>query len=188
MSCKVTAVTEEMSPYLPRRQPYGMSDAHSSLGFEKRSLGCQGHRGQRADEGVCECPVTPSSLTLSHPVDCSPPGSPAHRLSQARILEWAAISSFRGFSRPRDWTCVSCIGWRILYHCAIKEAWWWGTGGQIWAFLKGKNGYISFYLFIFNLQSCIGFAIHWHESATGVHEFPIVNPPPTTLKWRNFYV
>ena len=69
MACKVTAVTEEMSPYLPRRQPYGMSDAHSSLGFEKRSLGCQGHEGQRADEGVHECSVTPLSLTLCHPMD-----------------------------------------------------------------------------------------------------------------------
>ena len=37
---------------------------------------------------------------------------------------------------------------------------------------------IIIYLFIFNftLQYCIGFAIHWHESAMGVHEFSILNP------------
>ena len=37
------------------------------------------------------------------------------------------------------------------------------------------------FLLYFTLQYCIGFAIHWHESATGVHEFPNVNPlsPPT---------
>ena len=31
------------------------------------------------------------------PVDCSPPGSSVHGISQARILEWVAISFSRGF-------------------------------------------------------------------------------------------
>ena len=36
------------------------------------------------------------------------------------------------------------------------------------------------FLLYFTLQYCIGFAIHWHESTTSVHEFPNMNPPPTS--------
>ena len=39
-----------------------------------------------------------------------------HWTSQARILEWAAFSSSRGFSPTGDQTCVSCVGRQILYH------------------------------------------------------------------------
>ena len=42
-------------------------------------------------------------------MDYSPPGSSVHGISQARILEWVAISFSRGFSHPRDWAQVSCI-------------------------------------------------------------------------------
>ena len=54
------------------------------------------------------------------PVDCRPPGLSVHEIFQPRILEWVAISSFKGYSWPRDGTHVSCtsyIGSRVLYHC-----------------------------------------------------------------------
>jgi len=56
---------------------------------------------------------------LGDPMHCIPPGSSVHGILQARILEWVAISSSRGSSQPRDWTCISyvcCIGRWILYH------------------------------------------------------------------------
>ena len=59
------------------------------------------------------------------PLDCSPPGSSVHGISQVRILEWVAISFSRGSSWPRDWTWVSyisCIGKQILYHRVTWEA------------------------------------------------------------------
>ena len=37
-------------------------------------------------------------------IDCSLPVSSVHGISQARILEWVAISFSRGFSQPRDRT------------------------------------------------------------------------------------
>ena len=45
-----------------------------------------------------------SCLTLGDPMDCSPPGSSVHGILQVRILEWVAMPSSRGTSRPRDWT------------------------------------------------------------------------------------
>ena len=41
-----------------------------------------------------------SCLNLCDPMDYSPPGSSVHGISQARILEWVAISSSKGSSWP----------------------------------------------------------------------------------------
>ena len=47
--------------------------------------------------------------TLCDPMDCSLPAFSIHRIFQARVLEWVAISFSRGSSWPRDWTQVSRI-------------------------------------------------------------------------------
>ena len=39
-----------------------------------------------------ESEVNQSCLTLSDPMDCSPPGSSIHGVFQARVLEWGAIA------------------------------------------------------------------------------------------------
>ena len=55
-------------------------------------------------------------------IDCNPPGFSVHGISQARTLDWVAISFSRGSSRPRDQTHLSCIGrWILFYHWATKE-------------------------------------------------------------------
>ena len=47
-----------------------------------------------------ECSVAQSCPILCGPVDCSPPDSSVHGIFQAGILEWDAISFFRGSSNP----------------------------------------------------------------------------------------
>ena len=62
--------------------------------------------------------VTKLCPSLYYPMDCSLPDSSVRGISQARILEWVAISSSRGSSPPRDptYVSVSCIGRQVLYH------------------------------------------------------------------------
>ena len=49
-----------------------------------------------------ESEVTQSYPTLSDPMDCSLPGSSAHGIFQARVVEWGAIA----FSRVTYWVTL----------------------------------------------------------------------------------
>ena len=46
--------------------------------------------------------ITAGCPTLCGPMDCTLPGSSVHGISQARMLEWVAISFSRGSPPPRD--------------------------------------------------------------------------------------
>ena len=61
------------------------------------------------------------SIVSNNPMDWSPLGFSTHGICQARILEWVAISSSRGYSKPRDGTRVSCIAGRFFTAQATRE-------------------------------------------------------------------
>ena len=66
----------------------------------QNSSWCQSHVKYK----IVLCCWVQSCLILRDPMDCSPPGSSIHGILQARILEWVAISSSRGYSQTKDWT------------------------------------------------------------------------------------
>ena len=50
-----------------------------------------------------------SCMTLCDTMDGGPPGSSAHGIFQARILEWVIVAFSKGSSQPEDRTQVSHI-------------------------------------------------------------------------------
>ena len=61
---------------------------------------------------------------ICDPIDCRPPGSSVHGISQVRILGWVAISFSRRSSWPRDRIHIYCISRQILYHLGTREVPW----------------------------------------------------------------
>jgi len=76
------------------------------------------YQGKR---GKVKMLVAQSCPTLCDLMEGSPPGSSVHGISQARILEWVAISSFRGFSQPRNQIQVSHIAGVFFTSWATRE-------------------------------------------------------------------
>ena len=71
----------------------------------------------------CCCLVAKLWPTLCNPKNCGPSGSSVHGISQARILEWVAISFSKGSSQPRGQTQVSCIAGRLFTSLASRDVW-----------------------------------------------------------------
>ena len=68
-----------------------------------------------------ESEVSQSCLTLWDPMDCGLPGFSLYGIFQVRVLEWVAMPSSRGSSRPGDQTQVSCIVGRCFTVWATRE-------------------------------------------------------------------
>ena len=69
----------------PTRLPHPLDSPGKNTG-----VGC--HFLLQCMKVKTESEVTQSCLTLSDPMDCSPPGSSIRGIFQARVLEWGAIA------------------------------------------------------------------------------------------------
>ena len=112
-------------PKVDRRSQTAPEGKASQRGRHHSADGIWARAGRRRGSGLLlprDCPphavLTAHSLrscpSLCGPMDCSPPGSSVPGALQARVLEWIAIPSFRGSSRPRDQTCNCCLAGKFF--------------------------------------------------------------------------
>ena len=105
-------MSDSVQPH--RRQPTRLPRPWDSLG-KNTGLGC--HFLLQCMKVKSESEVAQSCPTLSDPINCSLPGSSAHGIFQARVLEWVAIA----FSSAKLHQCPNTRGHYRLGSSSINH-------------------------------------------------------------------
>ena len=95
----------------------------------------RGQKRVRWLDGITDSTYMKVKVAQSCPTFCNPKDYTAHRILQARILEWVAFPFSRGSSEPRDQTQVSCIAADSLPAEPQGKAQWtwvWVNSGRFW--------------------------------------------------------
>ena len=112
-------------------------------------------------------------------MNCGPPGSSVHGISQARILEWIAMPSSWGSSRPRNQThisFVSCTGKQILYHWATRGLFTSGPAGTLyhWATREAITVKGPVICHVFSLLRPLNMLSLWLKTTLSPNESPLL--------------
>ena len=122
------------------------------------------------------------------PMDCALPGSSVHGISQARMLEWVAISFFRESSQPRDWTWVSCIISCIADRIFTAEL----PGKTIIKMSRGKfqhHKLFKYLIWLNNVSDCFPKWLYKSIFIPAIYEDSSIPGRSCDLcsKWRHFW-
>ena len=108
-----------------RRQPTRL---HGHWDYPSKNTGVGCHFLPQCIKVKSESEVAQSCLTISNPMDCSPPGSSIYGIFQARVLEWGAIA----FSHINYWDSLNKQITQVLHDLLLKYGPWTSSTGITW--------------------------------------------------------
>ena len=105
--------------------------------------------------------------------------------SKCLLILWLQSPSVVIFGAQENKFC-HCFQWFSIY----LQTWSDGTGCHDLSFLNAEFFFLILILIGGSLHYniVVVFAIRWHESAMGIHLFPILNPPLTSLHIPSLWV
>ena len=139
--CQVTSVVSDSV------QPHGLQPTRLLRPWDSpgKNTGVGCHFLLQCMKVESESEVTQSCLTLSDPMDCSPPGSSIHGIFQARVLEWGAIAFSDTCPKYSEMLCDMLTSYLLMlfYH-----------------YFNFLNNFIYFFILaVLGLHRCIGFSL-----------------------------